>query len=71
MMAKSTSAKPGYILLVVLVSLVFAIPDVRSPALDDSVALNPELADAHYNLGVLYRETGRTDEAEMAFLDAL
>ncbi len=37
----------------------------------EALAMNPEDADAHYNLGRLYGLTGRTDQAAAEFREAL
>jgi tetratricopeptide (TPR) repeat protein len=38
---------------------------------EESIELNPDIAEAHHNLGAIYVELDRTEEAEIAFLNAL
>ena len=45
--------------------------DIRQQAIDNALAINPELGEAYASLGMLRRSQNRNEEAEAAFLRAI
>ena len=48
-----------------------AAPMRRSASIQAALRINPDYADAHYNLGVAYEQQDRTDEAIREYQAAL